>query len=858
MNAFTSDVGTDAMLRSRLLQWSATGDALEMNPMLKVGRLWVHYDHQVAVYQLSTEHGLLRMGGSAGLYILDLQQLRQRQPPIQTLSITFSPYEASALNLLGLRAVAILFPGAWTPELFEHFVILLKTEALFQVVFWPYNLGVAWNYAPEAMDWLAKFQMYADRNALRLSVMDLGGIKNPSLPEDTWLQPLIDAFVRTLNVDGNDGPSTKAFQAMVADVLEHAPTYAHWHGRLPALLRRPTHWHGLNHKTLPELKRAETHGNSYLLNARVRSVEPAMLVHQRVEWACLEAREERSDCWACKEAAQAGTSCSISIPSEFLTDLPRNQDSKRVAILEKSLQKAARCAANPVVRLQDPEPLRACQVVEVLPLIERVPEAATLLIRNDKPLNAGKEYEFEVRSVRSRYSGRLALVSEDFFPTLSPEERFRPHGPELDSLSDFVIHPQDGQDRIGALIDAQTLAFFEKLHLRKTAGNFRMVRWFWLLYASPYCIPNIGGIHRGGASSIFIIGDTSLGKSFCLEQMAGFLQMGRKADSKATSATGLLAIPRGDQVAPGEIPELDRKLLVVSEAHALDPAIWQDLRDARRDGLFVYRKLATGTFRTRTRLAFVANPPGLKKMADFAHPWDTVPYLHGPDLARFDLFLSLARDPVDGITPRRSPFAVETLRRLVAHNWSKECHEPARWKVSDDTLDLVQKTASELRAAFGIESFPLLLGEQVEGMVLSWATAASNLAMLSVGPDLLVGPAHVAYVRDLLIENARSLGLQPKPSLAPVEAEALRPVDALVREIRGKSGYLAVARAFTDTAQLNLEDLAIRTKSKAETLRKNVVPWFRKKGLLISKQGKGGGIQRTQLLTEVLELIERR
>ncbi len=55
--------------------------------------------------------------------------------------------------------------------------------------------------------------------------------------------------------------------------------------------------------------------------------------------------------------------------------------------------------------------------------------------------------------------------------------------------------------------------------------------------------------------------------------------MGRMVDSASRSTTGLLGVPVGGQMTPGEMPQQDRDILVLDEAHRLDKDTSKKLKE---------------------------------------------------------------------------------------------------------------------------------------------------------------------------------------------------------------------------------------------------------------------------------------
>ena len=847
--------GEDALLRARLLRRNA--DKIEANPFLKPGRLWLHFDQRNELYQLSSAHGLLIHGKNAGYFIHDLAGLRQSVPNPQTLSVTFNTYEAIALRCMHMRAVSILFPNVWNRRLMESFIALLRAEQIKRVVFWPYRLGGEYLPANEHLRWLATVSKLGEEYGISLVVCDLQSQLPPETPKDGALQTLIHRYVNLAGWLERQAPHTWPFGVVPDEIARiqnpHMPI-AKWIESLPRRLQCPPEWASLEFTNIPDLMSPQNIGRSFLLRAKVTKNHDVFCDPRIVSWVCEKATVGNPSCWACDLVAHRDGPTEAEIPYEFLFELKEKGIKGRKHQLANALMDASKCESLGFRTFRGDKPWRMCQVTESLEFQDRPAESMNVFVDHADPLLRDRDYDFEVQCVKSRVSGRLFLVAKRSFECLTEAEKLRPFGPELAALHRFQVGLSPSCTAIEEIIDCQIAAW-----LRVIGGTGadlpRLIRAMWLLYATPFCIPDVMGIKRPGAASIFILGDSSQGKTYPVEKMLEVLRMGRSSDSESRSAAGLLAGPAArNQMVIGEMPFLDKELLLVDEAHSLDKQIWQALRNPRREGIYDYHKMASGKFKTRTRLAFIANPAGHKPLATFKHPWDAVPYLDGPDVARFDLFMTVRAEREDAVhfKSREPDFSVDTLKALVAHNWSKQYDAPETWGVlAEGVSDLIQSVATDLRRRFGLPTFPLYKDLQVPGTVLSWAAAAANLAPVIVDEKVWITKAHVEYAHKLMVETATELGMDKAVSALNPQSTMIDP-DNLITEIRADPKREKIAKAFLTSEKLTYEELAGRAGLKYETIRKTQAKWFFDQGLLEQRLGRGGGLVATPLLKSLL------
>ncbi|MFH1602683.1 MAG: hypothetical protein ABIH03_02115, partial [Pseudomonadota bacterium] len=183
--------------------------------------------------------------------------------------------------------------------------------------------------------------------------------------------------------------------------------------------------------------------------------------------------------------------------------------------------------------------------------------------------------------------------------------------------------------------------------------------------------------------------------------------------------TGLShAILKGDgtqwRVQPGLHPTNTRKILCVEEAQALQHDEIRSLAESMERGVLSVGKAASGTFETKTRLVFNANP-----MRD--RPLDTYPYgIHAlrdlfspPFIRRLDIVACIRRMETNESVFNREPsdespqVSAEDLRTLVIWAWNLK---PDQVEFSREVTTVILDSATRLSGKFGqADDIPLCL-----------------------------------------------------------------------------------------------------------------------------------------------------
>ena len=279
-----------------------------------------------------------------------------------------------------------------------------------------------------------------------------------------------------------------------------------------------------------------------------------------------------------------------------------------------------------------------------------------------------------------------------------------------------------------------------------------------LTYVSPLHLQFNGEGIRGWLTAA-VVGDTAVGKSRTFEVLSGMVGFGDIFSCQTGKRTGLShAMLKGDggewRVQPGMQPMNTRKILCVEEAQALEREEVRSLAESMEKGVLSVRKAGAGTFETKTRMLFNANPLGDR-------PLDTYPYgilalrdlFTPPFIRRLDIAACIRRAETNEAGFNREPSEEESqvhpehLRTLIVWAWNLR---PDQVVFDREVTNAVLTAATELSSKFGqSDDIPLCLGT-VARFTLARISAAFAVLDVSGFPVVTVKTAHVEAARDFL------------------------------------------------------------------------------------------------------------
>jgi hypothetical protein len=279
-----------------------------------------------------------------------------------------------------------------------------------------------------------------------------------------------------------------------------------------------------------------------------------------------------------------------------------------------------------------------------------------------------------------------------------------------------------------------------------------------LTYVSPLHLQFNGEMIRGWLTAA-VVGDTAVGKSRTFEVLSGLVGFGDIFSCQTGKRTGLShAMLKGEggewRVQPGMQPMNTRKILCVEEAQALEHEEVRSLAESMERGVLSVRKAGAGTFETKTRMIFNANPLGDR-------PLDTYPYgilalrdlFTPPFIRRLDIAMCIRRTETNEAGFNREPSEEESqvhpehLRTLIVWAWNLR---PDQVVFDREVTNAILDAATGLASRFGqSDDIPLCLAT-VARFTLARIAAAFAVLDVSGFPAVTVKIKHVDAARAFL------------------------------------------------------------------------------------------------------------
>lgn len=337
-----------------------------------------------------------------------------------------------------------------------------------------------------------------------------------------------------------------------------------------------------------------------------------------------------------------------------------------------------------------------------------------------------------------------------------------------------------------------------------------------LAYHSPLFFYD-GRKRVNGWINILLLGDTSQGKTELRERFQEHYQCGEKIDCKNASIAGVLGGIRqiGNQWYQtwGTVPMHDRKLVHLEEAKGLSVEEISRLTEMRSSGIAELQKIETARTYARTRLVWITNPRGSRRVNSYQYGLSALSELIGSpeDLRRFDAAAIIAHEDIADI---------ESLRHEAPHNFTSElCNRLIRWAwtlapeevtFTDDAKAEIAKVGTELCGKY-TETVPLVDRGTVRHKLgrLSAALAARLYAAGTAG-ELRVEREHVSTVAALLgrLYDAESFGYD-RYSKQQRRTSAISDVKNLEGYLTNLRGAGRLVRFLLEHGEFELPDIEI-------------------------------------------------
>jgi hypothetical protein len=281
-----------------------------------------------------------------------------------------------------------------------------------------------------------------------------------------------------------------------------------------------------------------------------------------------------------------------------------------------------------------------------------------------------------------------------------------------------------------------------------------------LITMSTPIVLELEGERKPGYGQLLIVGDTGEAKTTTIENLLNAIELGALATGSAATRTGL-TYSLDDKVDErrvlrwGLLPQNNRGLVVVDEAHKFSWADWSELTDVRSTGEVRVDKSIKGRHPAEVRQIYLANPAQSHPLSNY---YAGIEALHGlmrlEDLRRFDLVAIAAK----GDNKNKEYLTLEKDRIKEAQLITPEiwnAHFRWAWSLgtgsvmwSEEALNTLVTVAKNLDDRYGAAVDIPLVGSDIK----------DKLARLSQGVAVLVHSTQDHQTVQVLKEHVEYTG----------------------------------------------------------------------------------------------------
>lgn len=289
-----------------------------------------------------------------------------------------------------------------------------------------------------------------------------------------------------------------------------------------------------------------------------------------------------------------------------------------------------------------------------------------------------------------------------------------------------------------------------------------------LMYHSPLYLPFDGRVTKGWVEAL-VVGDSGHGKSAVscgTDGQGGLMEhyrLGKKVEAKNASVAGLLGgLQQMGQrwfVTWGEIPNSDRRAVIIEELKGAHPDVFAKLTDMRSSGRAKLEKIEKRETWARTRLLVNSNPRSGRFMDQFNFGVEAIKELIPglEDIRRFDVSLIVAASEIKASVLNQ----LNTSRPVVQHTYTSDlCRSLVLWAwtrkpeeidFTQDAQKLCLDLSTNLSSIFS-DSIPIFDTASGKNKLarLSASLAARLFSTDDTGMMLCVLPEHVQYIYEWL------------------------------------------------------------------------------------------------------------
>jgi hypothetical protein len=403
--------------------------------------------------------------------------------------------------------------------------------------------------------------------------------------------------------------------------------------------------------------------------------------------------------------------------------------------------------------------------------------------------------------------------------------------PAQDNIGSFVLTPQVRDELRVFQVAGSVAGRFGDIYA-DLAANVHQIRdrldmqiAYDLVWHSVIGFTFNGAYVRRGWVEGMVMSDSGQGKTEMAHHLLRHYRLGSRVQSEQSSMAGLLGglEKMGDTwiLGWGQLPQNDKRLLVIDEAQGLAASVIEALSDVRASGVAEITKIRTERTNARVRLLWLANPVSGRTLAQHNQGVLAISELmtKPEDIRRLDFALCLASGDVDfarsinvahGVVgdPR---YSSEACRSLVLWAWSRR---PDQIVFTPQATDQILSAATDMGLRYHA-SIPLVepSDQRLKLARLAIAAAVRVYSTDETGELVVVQREHVAFIVDYLarIYNARAMaygeysGQQRRgEQLTPDETQGARGTFAIWDN---SAEALAFFRTATTFRKSDLEDV---------------------------------------------------
>lgn len=277
-----------------------------------------------------------------------------------------------------------------------------------------------------------------------------------------------------------------------------------------------------------------------------------------------------------------------------------------------------------------------------------------------------------------------------------------------------------------------------------------------ITYHSPLAFHLGQEFEKKGWIDTLILGDTHCGKTRTMKALREHFHAGEVYDGTHISVVGIiggyisLSGSNRTRYVLGVWPLNDKRLICLDELSGMDKESFGQLTSVRSEGVAESTKQGQrNRFPARVRFICLSNPRNNKAIPDYPYGVVAVKELIGEDadISRYDIVMIAAGNEVKhsdinnrASSPMEHIHTSELCNLMIRWAWSRK---PTNIKISEEALELIQKSAQEMAETYSGQ-IPIVLGQSQRKKIARVAIAiATRLFSTEDGENVIVLKDHV-------------------------------------------------------------------------------------------------------------------